>query len=113
MSRKRWAYTMGGVPLSEPVEVSEDYRGGDERMPLFTDRHHEGMRAPDGTDIGSRGKRKAYMQREGVADASDYTQSLQRAQQQREEWRTGRAPVSRETIEQVGRAAYEAGRNRR
>lgn len=84
MTRRRYAYTMGGRPLPEPVEVSEDYHGGDERQPVFTDRHHEGNRAPDGTDIGSRSKRRAWMQATGSADASDFSpQHYQRVQAER------------------------------
>lgn len=77
MSRRRWAYTMGGVPLPEPVEVSEDYAGGDGRMPLFTDRFMEGtvVEGPNGpVDIGSRTKRREYMQVNGLADYSDFAE---------------------------------------
>ncbi len=73
MTRRRYAYTMGGVALSEPVEVGEDFHGGGERQPVFTDRHHEGNRAPDGADIGSRAKRAAWMKATGSADASDFS----------------------------------------
>lgn len=73
MSRRRYAYTMGGTPLPEPIEVSEDFHGGGERQPTFTDRHHEGNVAPDGTDIGSRAKRNAWMKATGSADASDFS----------------------------------------
>lgn len=92
MSRKRYAYTMGGVPLPEPVEVSEDYHGGDGRSGalLMVDRHMEGERAPDGTDIGSRTKRRDYMRANGLADASDYTQQHQRDAQRRAEYFQGK-----------------------
>lgn len=91
MSRKRYAYTMGGVPLPEPVEVSEEYHGGDERSgALFmVDRYMEGERAPDGTDIGSRTKRRDYMRANGLADASDYAQQNERAAQRRAEYFRG------------------------
>lgn len=94
----------------EAVEVSQDYQRHEERQPVFTDRHLEGMRAPDGTDIGCRWKREEYKRRNGVTDASDYAQTWQQAQEQRTQWRTGQAATSKDTINEVGRAAYEARR---
>ena len=103
MSRKRYAYTIGGVPLAEPMEVSEDYHGGDGRMPLFTDRHMEGDRAPDGTDIGSRAKRRDYMRTHGVTDASDYTETNRRNAQRRADYFQGK-----HTNAQMGEAIARA-----
>lgn len=103
VSRRRFAYTMGGVPLPEPVEVSEDYHGGDGRMPLFTDRHMEGDRATDGTDIGSRAKRRDYMRANGLADASDYTQTHQKKAQERAAYFQGK-----HTNAQMGEAIARA-----
>lgn len=40
--------------------------------PVMVDRFMEGSVATDGTDIGSRAKRREYMRREGATDASDY-----------------------------------------
>lgn len=81
--RRRWLYTSGGEPLPEPVEVTADVTLGGERMPLFTDRFMEGDRAPDGTDISSRQKRKDWMKATGSADASDFTQHWQRSAEER------------------------------
>jgi hypothetical protein len=114
MSRRRYVYRpnpeTGEV---ESVEVTPDYQRHDERQPVFTDRYMEGVRAPDGTDIGCRWKRNEYMRREGVADLSDFTNTLKQTQERREAWRAGRAEVSRELVEEVGRAAYEARRRRK
>jgi hypothetical protein len=109
MTRRRFVYTRGGQPLPEPVEVTDGFVGGDSRMPVFTDRYMEGDRATDGTDIGSRTKRRAYMQAHGLADASDYTQAWEKARMEREaQYRgtyrdpTTRADVAR-AIQQVKR----------
>lgn len=107
MSRRRYVYRANADGVVEAVEVSQDYQRHEERQPVFTDRHLEGMRAPDGTDISCRWKRNEYMRREGVADFSDYAQSFQKAQEKREAWRSGKAEVSRETVEQVGRIAHQ------
>jgi hypothetical protein len=89
MSRRRYAYTLGGVPLAEPLEVSEDFRGeGAERQPVFSDRYMEGVRSPiDGADIGSRTKRRAYMRTHGLVDADDYKGEWTKKAEQRQEFR--------------------------
>lgn len=111
MSRRRWLYTQGGKPLPEPVEVTSDYVDtSSERMPLFTDRYLEGARATDGTDVGSRRKRREYMLRNDVTDASDYRQfhadrpKREAVERQRE---------LRSLTEQVGRTAYQLTHRRR
>lgn len=91
MTRRRWAYTMGGEPLPEPVEVTEDYVGGDGRMPLFTDRYMEGVTSPvDGSDIGSRAKRREHMKLHGLVDADDYKQEWAAKREKREAFLQGK-----------------------
>jgi hypothetical protein len=43
--------------------------------PIITDRHYEGARATDGTDIGSRRKHQEYMKLNGLAPANDFSPS--------------------------------------
>jgi hypothetical protein len=73
MTLRRFAYTMGGLPLPEPIEVGADYQSHVEHVPVMTDRHHEGNRAPDGADIGSRQKRRDWMRATGSADSTDFS----------------------------------------
>lgn len=91
MTRRRWTYTMGGNPLPGPVEVSADVAGHAERQPLFTDRFMEGDRATDGTDIGSRSKRRDYMRTNGLADVADFTEHWKRAEAERTNLSRGKA----------------------
>lgn len=67
----------------ESVEVTPDFQSHEDRAPVYTDRYMEGARATDGTDIGTRQKRRAYMQARGLADASDYTETWAKAEKQR------------------------------
>lgn len=67
----------------ESVEVTPDFQAHEERAPVYTDCYMDGARATDGTDIGSRAKRRAYMQSRGLADASDYTETWAKAEKQR------------------------------
>lgn len=57
-----------GNLLDHPPELEL----GEGRVPVFSDLYMDGVRAPDGTDIGSREKRRAFMQANGVVDAGDY-----------------------------------------
>lgn len=88
--KRRFAYTMGGVPLPEPVEVSQDFQVTAERMPLFGDGYMDGTRSPlDGADIGSRTKRREYMKVRGLVDAADYSGTWEKAAQHRSAIQTG------------------------
>lgn len=106
MTRRRWLYTMGGRPLEAPIEVSEDYVPPDaERAPVYTDRYMEGVRATDGTDIGSREKRKAWMKRNDLVDVSDCTGMWAKAARERAEVAQGKHDTSARR-EEVQRAIY-------
>lgn len=89
MSRRRWVYTEGGKPLPEPVEVSQDFQRYAERLPVVTDLYMDGTVATDGTDIGTRAKRRAYMKERGLADAADYKQHWEKKAAEREAFRRG------------------------
>lgn len=108
MSRTRYVYTRGGVPLPEPIEVGEDYADtSGERQPVFTDRYMEGTRATDGTDISSRGKRRAYMQAHGLADADDFKGTWAKAAKEREAFYTGNYDRAGRR-EDIARALYRS-----
>ena len=71
--RRRFVYrTNPDTGQVESFEVGADYQSVQDRAPLFTDRYMEGHRAQDGTDIGSRTKRRDYMRANNLADYSDF-----------------------------------------
>ncbi|AAK94381.1 hypothetical protein Mx8p46 [Myxococcus phage Mx8] len=74
----------------ESIEVTPDYQSVEERQPVYTDRYMEGTVATDGTDIGSRTKRRAYMQANGLADADDFTGVWAAAEKKRAEFYAGK-----------------------
>lgn len=108
MAKKRWVYTRGGIPLPEPIEITDDYVEVDPkaRPPMFTDRYLEGTVATDGTDIGSRRKRDEYLKRNGLAHADDFRKTWEKATRKRAEEFQGNYDHS-EAAEQVARTAYE------
>jgi hypothetical protein len=48
------------------------------------DRHYDGLRATDGTDISSRSKHRAYMKANNLTTADDFTQTWRDAAKARE-----------------------------
>ena len=53
------------------------------------DRHYDGLRATDGTDISSRSKHRQYMRDNNLTTADDYTQTWAKAEAQRREFFAG------------------------
>jgi hypothetical protein len=51
---------------------------------LANDRHYDGLRATDGTDISSRAKHQAYMKANNLTTADDYSDTWRKAQQARQ-----------------------------
>jgi len=86
MSRRRFVVRQDEAGKPVLVEVGEEWEptpGANTKNAPVTDLYMDGARAPDGTDIGSRNKRRAYMQANGVADASDYTNHWAKAERER------------------------------
>lgn len=83
MTRRRYTYTEQGQPLPEPVEVPADWIGHGRYVGRLSDLFMDGDTAPDGTDIGSRQKRREWMRAAGVADVSDYTEAWAKAHAKR------------------------------
>jgi hypothetical protein len=84
---------MGGNPLPEPLEVTEDFQSAPERSGalVMVDRFMDGDRATDGTDIGSRAKRRDYMRVNGLAEVSDFTEHWKKAEAERNSHTRGKA----------------------
>jgi putative FmdB family regulatory protein len=75
---------------------------------LHGDRHYEGLRAPDGTDIGSRTKHREYMSRTGLTLSDDFKGQWKKEQEARKERLTGtytdkdlRTTLERETYRRI------------
>ena len=77
---------------------------------LAGDRHYDGLRAPDGTDISSRTKHREYMKANNLTVMDDFKGTWAKAQKEREAYRTGTHadPELRSIVkEQVERAAAQ------
>lgn len=86
--RRRFLYRANAEGVVEAVEVSSDYQRHEERQPLYTDRYMEGTVSPvDGSDIGSRAKRREHMRAHGLVDADDFKGEWDKKAAERERFR--------------------------
>lgn len=53
------------------------------------DRHYDGLRAPDGTDISSRAKHRAYMKQNNLTTVDDFSGTWAKQAKEREERMAG------------------------
>lgn len=66
---------------------------------LWGDRHYEGMKAPDGTDISTRSKHREYMRRTGLTTFDDFQSTFQKQQEARDAYHSGqRGSINRSDI---------------
>ena len=72
--------------------------------PLAGDRHYDGLRAPDGSDISSRTKHREYMKRTGLTTADDFAASWRAAEEQRNRYRQGEPGTGAVTRDDIARA---------
>lgn len=107
MTRRRYVYRQGEDGKVESFEVSQDYQRFSDRAPLFGDSYMDGDRAVDGTDIGSRVKRRGYMQSRDLADVSDFKEQYAQNRREREAIRAGTNP---DNIKQLLHEAWHTRR---
>ena len=73
---------------------------------LAGDRHYDGLRATDGTDISTRDKHRAYMKANNLTTADDYTKTWAQQAEQRATVMSGqdntRAADIRAAVERLG-----------
>lgn len=87
------------------VEVPLDYVAPRNRV--WSDAWMDGLRAPDGTDIGTRTKVRRYMKTHNLAHYDEIKPDIERAQKAREaEFSASRVPDLQRAFEQV-RSGYK------
>jgi hypothetical protein len=67
---------------------------------LAGDRHYDGLRATDGSDISTRSKHREYMKKHGVTTMDDYKSTWGKTVAERESYRQGKSggAVTRDDI---------------
>jgi hypothetical protein len=97
----------------EMVPVGPDWTDAERRAQTGTEElTHGNIRAPDGTDISSKRKRREYMHRAGVTDSSDFSSSWEKAAKERADFLAGGKsdPALRYA---VGKAEYELSKRKK
>lgn len=93
----------------ELIEVTADYvaparESAKNNGALWNDRHYDGVKATDGTDISTRAKHRDYMKRNNLTTVDDFKDTWATAQKQRESYITQGGSFKRQDIE---RAMYQ------
>ena len=115
MSRRRWVYRQNEeTGRVEAVEVGTEHQPA-ARIEFSMDRHYEGLRATDGTDIGSRRKHQEYMRLNGLTTADDYKETWAKAAERRAQFFNGGGDAAEHKARQetIGRVMYELERKGR
>lgn len=74
---------------------------------LAGDRHYDGLRASDGSDISSRTKHREYMKRTGLTSTSDFTETWKKQADERAKFQKGEF-VDKELRTEIAKEVYTA-----
>ena len=87
----------------ELIEVTSDYQAPlrNDAGALWGDRHYDGARATDGTDISTRSKHREYMRANNVTTVDDFKDTWAKAREQRERLYTQGGTFSRRDVERA------------
>lgn len=87
----------------ELIEVTNDYQAPlrNDSGVLWGDRHYDGLKATDGSDISTRTKHREYMRANNVTMADDFKDTWAKAQAQRERLYTQGGTFSRRDVERA------------
>lgn len=111
--RKRYRFD---EQIKKMVEVGEDWTDTPRKAPHLTEGvEYSNLRAPDGTPIDSRKKRREWMIATGSTDASDYSDAFfEKKNKERDRDMRSEGPGQREKrIEAIKRAFYEVNSRRK
>lgn len=103
MTRRR--YIQDPTTL-EMIEVTPDYvapqrESARNRGALWNDRHYDGVKATDGTDISTRKKHREYMRTNNLTTVDDFKQTWAGAQKERERYYTQGGSIRRSDVERA------------
>lgn len=87
----------------ELIEVTSDYQAPlrNDAGALWGDRHYDGARASDGSDISTRSKHREYMKLNNVTTVDDFKDTWAKAREQRERLYTQGGTFSRRDVERA------------
>jgi hypothetical protein len=100
MTRRRYIQDR---TTGELIEVTADHREPmrNDAGALWGDRHYDGLKATDGTDISTRSKHRDYMRANNVTMADDFKDTWAEAQAQRDAYHQQGGTFSRRDVERA------------
>lgn len=100
MTRRRYIQDR---ETGELIEVTQDHREPmrNDAGALWGDRHYDGVRATDGTDISTRTKHRAYMAANNLTTVDDFQGTWANARQQRDRLYTQGGTFTQSDIERA------------
>jgi hypothetical protein len=103
--RGRWVWDaeQGKLVSAEDYVPPEAKHGAG----IMVDRFMEGDRAPDGTDIGTRAKRAAWMRATGNADYSDFKGAREKRAKEEAAKARGEIKPDKQLRDLIGRELYK------
>lgn len=111
-SRGRWIWSARLGKLVRPEEYAPEETEQAAFAPIITGRIHEGAVAPDGTDIGTRSRRRAWMRERDVVDYADGKSLREKRRKMEADRKAGRFAPDRELRDTIGKKLYDAKLNR-
>jgi hypothetical protein len=108
----KWVYKPGHPKANESGFVSmADYQAEPVEYALhaniMVDRFYEGTKGPEGEDLGSRRKHRAFMREKGLTTMDDYKQTWAKSEQERRELREQNRLPSKTRREVLERAWWQ------
>lgn len=100
MARRKWIQINGELVEVDPYTYQPPNRMNTDAA-LYGDRHYDGMRATDGTDISTRSKHREYMKLNNVTTVDDFKDTWAKAREQRERLYTQGGTFSRRDVERA------------
>lgn len=111
-SRGRWIWSKKLGKLVRPEEYEPEETEQAMYAPIISGRLHEGAVAPDGTDIGTRARRRAWMREHDVVDYADGKSLREKRRKMEADRKAGRFAPDRELRDMIGKKLYDAKLNR-
>jgi len=108
----RYVYRPGHPRANERGFVNANDLGWEpdphaKNAPIMVDRFYEGTKGPEGEDLGSRRKHRAFMREKGLTTMDDYKETWAKAEQQRKDLRENNRLPSKSRREVLERAWWE------
>ena len=99
MTKRRYVQDPQTLELVEITQEREPSRAGD--AALWNDSHYSNTTGPNGEDLSSRSKHRAYLKATGLTTVDEFKSEWSRAREARENYHRSGGTVSRQDVAQA------------